>query len=208
MQQWLAWYQALLSEPGDPQTPWVPERMEYEFAVRPPHRHGEIVLNAAEYVEGRLDWYDFSLQPGASLGASPSETRYTDSVRAPCPSPVSFPGHARQSVVGIRRPPDRLRRACRSNRNLVSLVMVEFALIYGNDWFIVPVELDVGSLTRIRSLKVTDSFGEVTTIPPFTPPAAPAGAWRMFSLATDPRYPPAAPRRASAVPADARAEPE
>ena len=73
--------------------------------------------------------------------------------------------------------------------DLVSLVMVEFALIYGNDWFIVPVELDIGSLTRIRSLKVIDSFGETITIPPFTSPAAPAGAWRMFSLATDARYP-------------------
>ena len=70
----------------------------------------------------------------------------------------------------------------------MSLVMVEFALIYGNDWFIVPVELDIGSLTRIRSLKVIDSFGETITIPPFTSPAAPAGAWRMFSLATDARY--------------------
>src|SRR5262245_728404 len=31
-QQWLAWYGALLSEPADGATPWLPERMEYEFA--------------------------------------------------------------------------------------------------------------------------------------------------------------------------------
>src|SRR5262245_36817717 len=32
-QQWLAWYQALLSEPADGAGPWQSERMEYEFAV-------------------------------------------------------------------------------------------------------------------------------------------------------------------------------
>jgi hypothetical protein len=187
-QQWRAWYQALLSEPIDTQTPWVPERMEYEFAVSAATPNGEIVLNAAEYVEGRLDWYDFSLRQGASLGSASSEARYADIRQGTVPSPVSFPGmpanrwwefEDRQVDFGsVSVEPD----------DLVSLVMVEFALIYGNDWFIVPVELDIGSLTRVRSLKVVDSFGEVITIPPVTPPTAPAGAWRMFSLSADPRH--------------------
>jgi hypothetical protein len=189
VQQWLAWYQALLSEPADAQTPWVPERMEYEFAVSAATPNGEIVLNAAEYVEGRLDWYDFSLRPGASLGAAPAETRREGVRQTTVPSPVSFPGmpanrwwefEDRQIDFGsLNVSPD----------DLVSLVMVEFALIYGNDWFVVPVELDVGSLTRMRSVSVTDSFGFVTEIPPLTPDDAPAGAWQMFSLAVDRRYP-------------------
>jgi hypothetical protein len=29
----------------------------------------------------------------------------------------------------------------------------------GNDWFVIPVELDVGSLYRTRSLVITDTFG-------------------------------------------------
>ena len=77
-QQWLTWYQSLLSEPIDTQTPWVPERMEYEFAVSAATPNGEIVLNSPEYVEGRLDWYDFALRPGASLGSPPTEARYQD----------------------------------------------------------------------------------------------------------------------------------
>jgi hypothetical protein len=73
--------------------------------------------------------------------------------------------------------------------DLVSLVLIEFALIYGNDWFIIPVELGVGSLTRVRSLTVTNSFGEQVTIPAFTPPGALSNAWRAFSLSVDQRFP-------------------
>ena len=39
------------------------------------------------------------------------------------------------------------------------MLLVEFAVDYGNDWFVIPVELEVGSLYRTQSLIVTDSFG-------------------------------------------------
>jgi hypothetical protein len=193
VQHWLTWYQALLSEPVDSQTPWVPERMEYEFAVSAATPNGEVVLNAAEYVEGRLDWYDFSFRPGASLDSLESEARQEDIRQGTVPSPVSFPGMPANRWWEFEDRQLDFGSVSVEPEDLVSLVLVEFALIYGNDWFIVPVELPVGSLTRVRALKVTDSFGEVITIPPFTPPEAPPGAWRMFSLAADPRHPGSGP---------------
>ncbi|HET6318035.1 MAG TPA: hypothetical protein VFG86_16395 [Chloroflexota bacterium] len=141
------------------------------------------MLNAAEYVEGRLDWYDFSLRPGASLDSLESEARYEDIRQSTVPSPVTFPGMAANRWWEFEDRQVDFGSVSVEPEDLVSLVLVEFALIYGNDWFIVPVELPIGSLTAIRSLKVTDSFGEVTTISPFTSPGAPPGAWRMFSLA-------------------------
>ncbi len=188
-QAWLAWYQSLVSEPVDGSTAWVPERMEYEFAVSAATPTGEIVLNTPEYTEGRLDWYDFTLRPGASLGSPNAETRREDIRQATIPTPVTFAGmpadrwwefEDRQVDFGAVAP---------SPDDLVSLVLIEFALIYGNDWFIIPVELGVGSLTRIRALTVTNSFGEQVTIPPLTPPGASPGAWRAFSLSVDPRFP-------------------
>ena len=188
-QQWLAWYQSLLSEPVDTQTPWVPERMEYEFAVSATTPNGEVVLNAAEYVEGRLDWFDFSLRPGASLGSLPTEARVEDVRQNTIPAPVSFRGMPANRWWEFEDRQIDFGSLAVSPDDLVSLVMVEFALIYGNDWFIVPVELGVGSLTRIRSLSIVDSFGEIVPIPAFTPPDAPADAWRFFSLAVDRRHP-------------------
>ena len=50
--------------------------------------------------------------------------------------------------------------------DLACMLLVEFALAYGNDWFVIPIELDVGSLHRTRSLVVTDTFGVRTLIKP------------------------------------------
>jgi hypothetical protein len=188
-QAWLDWYQSLVSEPVDGTTPWVPARMEYEFAVSAATPTGEIVLNTPEYTEGHLEWYDFSLRPGASLGSPNAEMQREDIRQATIPTPVTFAGmpadrwwefEDRQVDFGAVAP---------SPDDLVSLVLIEFALIYGNDWFIIPVELGVGSLTRVRSLTVTNSFGDQVTIPPLTPPGALSGTWRVFSLSVDPRFP-------------------
>ena len=37
-------------------------------------------------------------------------------------------------------------------------MMIEYASSYGNDWFVVPLTLPVGSVTRVDSLVVTDTF--------------------------------------------------
>ena len=50
--------------------------------------------------------------------------------------------------------------------DLARMLLVEFALAYGNDWFVIPIELEVGSLYRTRSLVITDTFGVRTLIKP------------------------------------------
>ena len=53
---------------------------------------------------------------------------------------------------------------------------------YGNDWFVIPIELEVGSLYRTRSLVITDTFGVRTLIKPSSEPGEPHSLWRMFQL--------------------------
>ncbi|QAU14006.1 lamin tail domain-containing protein [Halorubrum sp. BOL3-1] len=57
---------------------------------------------------------------------------------------------------------------------LGKLLVTEHALLYGNDWFQIPIEAPIGSLTRITELTVTDTFGEVTRALP-TPSATESG---------------------------------
>jgi hypothetical protein len=61
-------------------------------------------------------------------------------------------------------------------------MLSEFASGFGNEWYVIPVELDVGTLTTTRSLVVTDSFGVQTLIPPVNDPTKPATGWSMFEL--------------------------
>lgn len=45
-------------------------------------------------------------------------------------------------------------------------VMVNYALVYGNDWLTFPVDTPMGSLTRVTDLQVTDTFGVTERVPP------------------------------------------
>ena len=46
------------------------------------------------------------------------------------------------------------------------LLLAEFGLIYGNDWTVVPYNLEVGSLADIKGIIVSDVFGVQTLIRP------------------------------------------
>ena len=57
--------------------------------------------------------------------------------------------------------------------DLAHLMMIEYASTYGNDWFVVPLTLPVGSVTRVDSLVVTDTFGVRSLVRPIGDPALP-----------------------------------
>ena len=57
--------------------------------------------------------------------------------------------------------------------DLAQLMVIEYAGSYGNDWFVVPLTLPVGSLTRVDSLVVTDTFGVRSLLRPLGDPALP-----------------------------------
>ena len=47
-----------------------------------------------------------------------------------------------------------------STTDLAKLLFMEFALVYSNDWFVIPCTLPSGSLAQIRGMAVTNVFGE------------------------------------------------
>ncbi|HEU0076321.1 MAG TPA: hypothetical protein VFQ76_01655, partial [Longimicrobiaceae bacterium] len=183
---WLAWYERLFSEPAPGPSAWVPDRMEYTFAVAAPSTRGpagEVVLAAREYSEGRLDWHSFDLEvPDQPLGAA-SRGTVAHEVRTLLPTPVTFAGmpasrwwemeDRRVHFGAVDAAPDDLAR----------LLLMEFALIYGNDFFVVPVELEVGSVCTLDPIVVTDTFGIRTLVQPHHPGTG--AAWRMWSLSGD-----------------------
>ena len=61
-------------------------------------------------------------------------------------------------------------------------MLSEFASGFGNEWYVIPLDLDVGTLTRTRSLVITDSFGVQTLIAPVNDASKPPTDWSMFEL--------------------------
>lgn len=50
--------------------------------------------------------------------------------------------------------------------NIASILLMEFALVYSPDWFIIPCKMPVGSINKIDKLAVKDCFGDETQIEP------------------------------------------
>ena len=67
--------------------------------------------------------------------------------------------------------------------DLAQLLMIEYVSSYGNDWFVVPLTLPVGSVTRVESLVVTDTFGVRNLIRPIGDPAIPPPHFSLWQSA-------------------------
>ncbi len=62
-------------------------------------------------------------------------------------------------------------------------MVAEFALLYGNNWFVVPVQQPVSSLAEIEGVLVTDVFGWRFLVSAATPSSGGAWtSWDLFSL--------------------------
>ena len=44
--------------------------------------------------------------------------------------------------------------------DIAKLLLIEFGLVYANDWFLIPVPVPMGSITEVKGLSVTNVFGE------------------------------------------------
>jgi hypothetical protein len=64
--------------------------------------------------------------------------------------------------------------------DLAHLLMIEYASSYGNDWYIVPLSTRVGTVTRVDSLVVTDTFGVRSLLRPIGDPALPKPFFSMW----------------------------
>ena len=159
---------------------WKPEYLEYQFSCSAPAGEGEQVLAADEYAQGRLDWYSFDRTPG-SLGAAGDPGEHV-TVSSFLPAPVSFEGmpdsrwwalEDRKTDFGGVKP---------STTDLAQLLLMEFALVYADNWFLAPFRLPVGALARLDGMAVTNTFGERFWILPAGTDGAGSGRWSMFEL--------------------------
>lgn len=186
----LAWWDAFMTEPdaGAPDA-WKADRLEHGFAVQADLPDGRVVLTADEYAGGRLDWHAFRADTRPDLGA-PADPRPADAlVRTLLPSRVSYRGMPADRFWELEDSAIRFGGLQTGRTDLARLLLAEFALTYGNDWFVIPIDLPVGSVADVSALTVTDTFGETTTVP-----AAADAAWQMYRVAA-----PGAPQRVQSL---------
>jgi hypothetical protein len=191
---WLVYLDGLFSEPSDGADAWQRERMEYAFSAGAGLGDADITLTAAEYRGGHLDWHSLDVDPAIKLGAT-LDNAASEQVRTVMPAPVSFRGAPAQRYWEFEDARIDYGLLPAGPGDLPHMLLSDFATNFGNDWYVIPVDLAVGTLTRTRSLVVKDSFGVQTLIRPHNADAP--SAFSMYSLATLARPP--APGSAAAT---------
>jgi hypothetical protein len=143
---------------------WLTERMEYSFRVEVPTDTGSVFLGAPEYHGGRLDWDAFRVEVVDAVNpGTPVKVNRRDTV---LPTPVTYAGMPAPRFWEFEDGSVDFGNPQASEHDLGRLLLAEFAMSWGNDWFQVPLEVAAGSLCRINELLVTDTFGITTRILP------------------------------------------
>ncbi len=185
------WFEKLYCLPQSTSDAWQPERLEYQFACAAPDgAGGEKVLMADEYYQGHLDWYNFDWDRERAVlgdeGAPPAAPLPIDksySTRTFIPAPIRFNGMPDTRWWAFEDGKTNFGDIRPGTTEIAKLLLIEFGLVYANDWFMIPHTVPTGSVLNVLGLAVTNNFGERFWIE-----AAGRGSdeawqrWAMFSL--------------------------
>jgi hypothetical protein len=191
--QFMARYDRLFGrlESGKDLSAWAPEQLEYQFSCAvPAGAEDYTALRSQEYFQGHLDWYAFEIDPDPGewhkhLPRQLPANAVQEQTISFLPTEVRFAGmpNRRWWEMEDRRTNFGAIRA--DMTDLATLMLIEFGLVYGNDWLLFPYPVSGGSLCEVEGLLVTNVFGQRILIRP-----AGSGAdenwqgWRMFNLST------------------------
>jgi hypothetical protein len=179
----VAYRAGIYSEPHN-DTAWQPQQLDYAFAVSSPLPGDNLTLDANGFGGGHLDWYDFSLGTSDPVPAGAPPAADTQATYSFLPQHVTFRGMPDPRWWTFESGVTDFGSLDTEPVDLAKLLVMEFALTYGNDWFIVPVPTQIGSLSAVTLLVVTDTFGQRTLIRSAEQTQINSGEspWSMFKL--------------------------
>jgi hypothetical protein len=182
------WFLAQYSQPAsDADDAWNPRFLEYQFSVATEStERGQAVLAADQYPGGHLDWFAFDIDtiaPQLGRKDGPAATPTTVKPLSFIPTPVSFGGMPSHRYWEMEDHHVEFADIDAHTTDLAKLLLTEFALVYGNDWCVIPYELPIGTLSEVTGMLVSDDFGEQALL-------LPAGRgfddqwqrWSMFTM--------------------------
>jgi len=180
------WIAGVWSEPeSDADTAWNPAQLEYQFSCDVPRPDGSrVALRADEYASGRLDWYAFDL---AASAAPPGDTAgITETTLSVIPTLAEYPGQPNPRFWQLEDGAVDLGNVRADTTDLAKLLLAQFALVYGNNWFVVPCQQPVGSLAEVLGIVIVDVFGQRSLVKPANRAGNAAWTrWDLFSLDGD-----------------------
>lgn len=160
-ERFVKWFDKLFYQPANGSA-WLPDRLEYQFSVSSPQAQAEKVFVAEQYFHGHLDWYNFDIDPSQRTLGEPVVTPepIVSETLTMLPTQVKFNGMPNTRWWTFEDGLTNFGDVKPDTTDLAKLLLIEFGLVYANDWFQVPFTVPAGSVANVRGLAVTNVFGE------------------------------------------------
>jgi hypothetical protein len=153
----VTWFETTYAQPVAGSSAWRPEKLDYAFACTADG--GSAKFAASDYRGGDLDWHAFDFSSTTAPAAPPPDT-----VLSFLPSAIRFTGMPSPRHWEMENGKTDFGALDVDANDVARLLLSEFALLFSNDWCLVPLELRVGTYTRISGVLVTDVFGDTTLV--------------------------------------------
>ncbi len=167
--------QAFFEGPPEKLSTWNPRRLEYDFKVQITPKDlagnltGKLILDASGYKEDHLDWYSFTVSDESTEGLELTPMQQAQNQPWP-PYPIAtrfkFAGMPEKRWWNFEDTYVDFGSINPKMNNIASILLMEFALVYSPDWFVIPCRMPVGSINKIDKLIVLDCFGDDILIEP------------------------------------------
>jgi hypothetical protein len=171
---------------------WIPEKMEYGFDLAVNEQQDKATeFHADGYHQGHLDWFGFDV--GVRMrnmipGEPKSDIGFGRIARTMIPAQASFPGMPNSRWWELEDnyvDPGNIKA---NDTDVVAVLLAQFALLYSNDWHMIPCDVPVGSMVEVEGIVITDTFGHKTYVEAAHKDSGDNWKeWTMYSLASKPQ---------------------
>lgn len=171
------WYKALYSTPETSEDCWNEKSFVYNAEMSMPHHtnSSNTVLKLKDYSSKDLEWYAFDEKPAGtsssdmvSSSASIPNLNETDVTKKELltviPSQNGFPGMPAARWWEFEDGEVNFGLTNVGTTDIAKLILAEFALVYQDDWFVVPYPVEMGSYSTVQGVLVKDVFGQQTLV--------------------------------------------
>jgi hypothetical protein len=187
--RWLRWLDDLAFDGTVPGASayWNAKRLEYSFALGAGDPMAGARLEADEYTDGRLDWHSYTVgaalqAPGGPDFAAPGVQNY-DWKRL-LPALASYPGMPADRFWEFEDGRVNFGMLGAAKSDLARVAVLEYALVFGVDWYVLPVTLPSNALYKVATFVVSDNFGIDVDIPPAR--NVDGTLWTMYEMSVSP----------------------
>ena len=150
------WYETLFFS-NENENSWNSKKLVHHFGV---HGKTGTELNAPDYQSGHLDWYSFD----SSEVLHVNTLQNTETSESFMPVNVSFAAMPDKRLFSFEDSKLDLSGMNLEDADLLRMMILDFSLVSGSDWYTVPLPMKLGEICWINRIEVKDVFGVTTYI--------------------------------------------